>query len=171
MLIVRTWHKLQLKYSTLPFWCGLLTPKSPFQQWIVHTMPYFCLTLSPLLVNQKEERLIFLNEEIQTRKNISQGQIYWEICIEAPWITYILPDHFHQHRFGQYISMQWHWVSNVCTGASVKGRTAEMSGFLVWWLHWKLYRAHAVQTLIVLAVLSHATLCDIPFLYLLSGAI
>ena len=38
-------------------------------------MPYFCLTLSPLLVNQKEERLIFLNEEIQTRKNISQGQI------------------------------------------------------------------------------------------------
>ena len=62
------------------------------------------------------------------------------------------------------IFMQWYCVSSVCMGASIKGKIAEMSGFLVWWLLWKHYQAHAVQTLVVLAVLSHATLCDILFL-------
>ena len=51
-------------------------------------------------MSHKEEELIFLNEEIQTSKNISQDQIYQEIFIEAASITYILADHFHQHRFG-----------------------------------------------------------------------
>ena len=32
---------------------------------------------SPILVKHKEGQLIFLYEEIQTSKNISQGQIYW----------------------------------------------------------------------------------------------
>ena len=93
----------------------------------------------PLLVNLKEEGLLFLNEEIQTSKNISQGQICWEISIETPLITYILVDHFHQYRFGQdstvVLSFQQSpcngTVSNVCTDASIKGRIAEMSGFLV----------------------------------------
>ena len=44
-------------------------------------------------------------------------------------------------------------------GASIKGRIAKMSGFL-----WERYRAHAVETLVVLAVLSHVTSSDIPFL-------
>ena len=52
-------------------------------------------------MNHKEEGLIFLNEEIQTSKNVSHGQIYREISIEDPSITYILAVHFYQHRFGQ----------------------------------------------------------------------
>ena len=61
------------------------------------------------------------------------------------------------------ISMQWYCVYNVRMDASIKGRIAEMSGFLVWWLLWEWYQAHAVQ-IVVLAVLSHATSSDIPFL-------
>ena len=52
-------------------------------------------------MNHKGEGLIFLDEEIQTNKNILQDQIYWEIFIEAPSITYKLADHFHKHIFGQ----------------------------------------------------------------------
>ena len=33
------------------------------------------------------------------------GQIYGEISIEAPSITYIPTDHFHQHRFGQDLTI------------------------------------------------------------------
>ena len=62
------------------------------------------------------------------------------------------------------ISMKWYCVSSVCMDASIKGRIAEMPGFLVWWLLWECYQAHAVQTLVVLAVFSDATSCDIPFL-------
>ena len=58
------------------------------------------------------------------------------------------------------ISKKWYCVSSVCTDASIKGRIAEMSGFLVWWFLWECYQAHAVQTLVVLAVLSDATSCD-----------
>ena len=61
------------------------------------------------------------------------------------------------------ISMQWYCVSSVCKGASIKERIAEMWGFLVWWLLWECYQAHAVQTLVVLAVLSHVISSDIPF--------
>ena len=154
MLIVRTWQKLQLEYSTLPFWCGLLT-KSPFQQLIIHMMPQFCLNHSPLLQNHKEG-LIFLNEEIQTSKNISQGQIYQEISIDTPLVTYtgwsllstqIWPG-INSCVVFSTVSMQWYWVSNVCMGASIKGRIAEMSGFLLWWLLWEWYWANAVQTLL-----------------------
>ena len=91
-----------------------------------------------MLVNQKEKGLIFLYEEIETRKNISRGQIYREIFIEAPSITYILADHFHQHilTFGHYstvvLSFQQPPCNNiVCMGTSIKERIAEMSGFLV----------------------------------------
>ena len=62
------------------------------------------------------------------------------------------------------IFMQWYCVSSVCMGASIIRRTAEMSCFLVWWLLWECYQAHAVQTLVVLAVFNHATSSDILFL-------
>ena len=35
------------------------------------------------------------------------------------------------------ISVQWYCVSRVFTGASIKERLAEMSGFCVWWLLWE----------------------------------
>ena len=54
-----------------------------------------------LSAKQKDEGLIFLSEEIQTNKIFLRVKSFQEISIEAPLITYILVDHFHQHRFGQ----------------------------------------------------------------------
>ena len=75
-----------------------------------------CLNHSPLFVNHKEEGLIFLDEEIQTNKNISQGQIYCEISNETPSIAYILSDHFHQHRFGQDSTVALSFQQSPCNG-------------------------------------------------------
>ena len=136
--------------------------------------PHDAIILSKPLpsISEPQRRIDFSKWRDPNKQNISQGQIYQEISIETPLTTYILPDHFHQHIFGQdstaVMSFQQSpccgTVSNVCTGASVKGRIAEMSDFLVWWLVWEWYRANAVQTLVVLAVLSHATSSHIPFL-------
>ena len=41
------------------------------------------------------------------------------------------------------ISMQLCWASSVCTGPSIEGKIADMSGFIVCWLLWKWYRVHA----------------------------
>ena len=76
-------------------------------------MPQFCLNHSPLLQNHKEG-LIFLNEEIQTSKNISQGQIYRDISIEALLITYILAHHFLQHRFGPDSTVVLSFQQSLC---------------------------------------------------------
>ena len=67
-------------------------------------------------MNHKEEGMIFLNEEIQTSKNISHGQTYREISIEDPSITYILAVHFHQHRFGQVSTVVLSFQKSQCNG-------------------------------------------------------
>ena len=84
--------------------------------WLTNTFDVIPTNNNPLLVNHKEEGLIFLNEEIQTSKNISHGQIYQEISIEAPSITYIVADHFHEHRFGQDSTVVLSFQQSLCNG-------------------------------------------------------
>ena len=67
-------------------------------------------------MNHKEAGLIFLNEAIQTSKKIFRGQIYWEISTEAPSITYILADDFHQHRFGPGSTVVLSFQQSPCNG-------------------------------------------------------
>ena len=69
-------------------------------------------------MNHKEEGFIFLYEDIQTSKNISQGQIYREISIEAPSITYILADHFHQQKFNQDSIIALSFKQSPCNGTA-----------------------------------------------------
>ena len=96
------------------------------------------------------------------------GNLYWSFFdnLYTGWplsSTQIWPG-FNSCVVFSTTSMEWYCVSNVCTGASIKRRIPEMSRFLVWWLPWEWYRAHVVQSLVVLAVLGHATSSDIPFL-------
>ena len=53
--------------------------------------PHDAIILSKPLPSTSEpqgRRIGFSNEEIQTSKNISQGQIYQEISIDTPLVTY-----------------------------------------------------------------------------------
>ena len=57
MLIVRTWHKLQIEYSTLEFWSCLLTTKETGQKIDnLHEAIILSKPLSP--INQPKKRVI-----------------------------------------------------------------------------------------------------------------
>ena len=163
MLIVRTWHRLQLEYSTLPFWSDLLTPKSPTMDNPTMDNPHDAIT----------RRIDFSKWRDPNKQKYFSGpnlleNLHWNSFnnVYIGWslsLTKIWPG-FSSCVVFSTIFMQWYCVSSVCKGASIKRRSTEMSYFLVWWLLWECYQAHAVQTLVVLAVFNHATSSDILFL-------
>ena len=145
----------------MPFWCGLLTPKSLFQKWIIHTMPV--LSELPSISNPQRRRINFSKWRDPNNQKYFSGpnplenlhwssfnNLYtgWPLSSTKIWLE------FNSCVVFSKISMQWYCVSSVCTGASIKGRIAEMWGFLVWWLLWECYQAHAVQILVILVVLT-----------------
>ena len=127
----------------------------------------------PSVSERQRRRIDFLNElDPNKQKSLSEpnlsGNFHWSSFNNSysGWSlssTQIWPG-FNSFFVFSTISMQWCSVSNVCTGASAKERIAIMSDFLVWWLLWEWYLAYAVQKLVALAVLIHATLSDISFL-------
>ena len=138
--------------------------------------PHGAIILSKLLpsINEPQRRRIDFSKwrDLNKQKYFSDpklsGNLHWSSLddLYTGWLfssTQVWPG-FNSCVVFSTISKQWYCVSSVCIVASVKGRTAEMPGFLVWWLFWEWYRAHAFQTLVVLAVLSHVTSSDIPFL-------
>ena len=70
----------------------------------------------PSISEPQRRRIDFSKWRDPTSKNISQAQIYREISIETPSITYILADHFHHHRFDQDSTVVLSFQQSPCNG-------------------------------------------------------
>ena len=81
--------------------------------------PHNAITLSkplPFISEPQRRTIDFSKWRDPSKQKFFSGPNLSEISIEAPSITYILGDHFHQHRFGQDSTVVLSFQQYPCNG-------------------------------------------------------